>query len=126
MKILCYLGLILSLINCSLIKVDIEPIVATVTELTTCLENGEQTKVFSPQDEYIFVCGHVRALRPVDIKVLWYYKEELIFQQDGKDMHGDFHSFLQPGNNINFPVGGYRVDVLIGGVVDKSTEFRVE
>lgn len=126
MKTICSLGLIFFLLSCSLIRVNVEPIIATVTELTTCLENGEQTKIFSPQNEYIFVCGHIRAPRPVDIKIHWYYKDEVIFQQDGTDIQGDFHSFLQPGNNITFPLGEYRVDVLIGGVVAKSTEFRVE
>jgi hypothetical protein len=126
MKLFCYPVLILALLSCALIRVNVEPIAATVTELSTCLENGEQTEVFSPEDEYIFACGHIQSLQPVDIKILWYYEDKLIFQQDGKDMNGDFHSFIQPGNNVTFPIGKYRVDVLIGGVVAKSVEFRVE
>jgi hypothetical protein len=111
---------------------NIEPIAATVTELSTCTgvdENGapsEITTIFSPDTERIFVCGYLEAFQPIDIDIHWYYEDELVFQQNGKSLTGQFFSFVEPGKTDTFPEGNYRIDILIGGVVAKSTEFRVE
>jgi hypothetical protein len=114
--------------GCSLnFKTNVKPIAATVTELSACRKDGKPAEVFSPDEEHIFVCGHIETLQPVDINLYWYYEDELVFQQDGEDVDGDFHSFLTPGEKMEaFPTGAYRIDVLIGGVVTRSTKFRVE
>ena len=127
-KLAIYFCMVISpfILGCSFLNMNIEPIAATITELTACREDGESREVFSPNDERIFVCGYVETVQPVDINIHWFYKDELVFQQVGEDMDGDFFSFVQPGSSGTFPIGDYRIDILIGGVVAKSTEFRVE
>lgn len=112
--------------GCSFLNMNIEPIAATVTELSACREDGKSTEIFSTNDERIFACGYAQTVQPVDINIYWYYKDELVFQQIGEDIDGDFYSFVQPGSAGTFPTGNYRIDIVIGGVVAKSTEFRVE
>ncbi len=123
-----FLGLvfIVFVLGCSFTNINVEPIAATVTELSACNENGESIDVFLPEKAGIFVCGYVQTLQPVDINIYWYYEDELVFQQIGENIDGDFYSFVQPGKVETFPEGNYRIDILIGGVVAESTEFRVK
>lgn len=130
-------GLILILICCSTIIVlsrfyKIEPITATVTELSLCKSVDENHKpietatTFSPETKRIFVCGYLRTINPLDIQLYWYYENKLFLVQAGKDINGYFSSVLTPDANQNFPEGTYRVEVQIGGTRSASAEFRVE
>ncbi|MEW5959068.1 MAG: hypothetical protein AB1801_15155 [Chloroflexota bacterium] len=131
-RLLLGLITILLVVSCSFVNVEVEPIGATVKELSVCKGADEigkpvgVSKVFSPEEERIFACGYLETLQPIDIDIQWYYKNELVFRQTGKDIKGYFYYFIRPEKIDAFPEGAYRIDVLIGGVVAESTEFRVE
>lgn len=107
-------------------RTNMEPIAVTVTELSACRENGEPTKVFTPDENRIYVCGYIETLHPIDIEIYWYYENELVFRQIGEKIDSDFHSYVEPSEKVeSFPVGNYRIDILVGGVVVKSAYFHV-
>jgi hypothetical protein len=123
---------IVFLLGCALLNLHVSPIAMTVTELSACSgvnEAGEfvglSQKVLSNQDR-IYACGYVETVEPVDLEIRWYHKDELVFHQTGKNLKGEFLSFVQPGKSGVFPKGEYRIDVLFGGSVLRSAKFVVE
>lgn len=110
----------------------ISPIVANVTNLTTCSDIDNQGRPlnisdsFSPQAKHIFVSGHLNTVNTTDIHILWYYQNTLMVSQKGKYDTGYFFASITPGLNDDFPYGDYKVEVRIGGALAASTKFRVE
>jgi hypothetical protein len=109
------------------LNVNIEPIAATITQFSTCDENGQEKYTFASDEKRIFVCGQIETAAPVDLSINWYYKDQLVFQQFGKNAKdGHFYNFVEPSKSNEFPEGKYRVEILVGNVVAESSDFWVE
>jgi hypothetical protein len=122
------LAVILSVVSCS---ATVKPITAGITELSACKGWDGSGKpigiydVFQPDEDRIYACGYLMTNQPITFQVHWYYEDELVFTQVGEYGEGYFYSFIEPKGE-NFPIGRYRIEVVIGKMVIRSTEFRVE
>lgn len=125
------LGLIVVVLitGCS---VTAKPIAIGVTELSACrgLDDNARpvgiSKSFSADEKRIFACARLQTNVPITLKTHWYYEGKLVFTQVGQDLgEGYFYSFIEPVGE-SFPVGAYRIEIVIGNTIVRSTEFRVE
>lgn len=129
-----FFGLVLTslVLGCSFLNLKVEPIVATVTELSVCKgidETGKPlgiSEVFSTKDERIYVCGYLDTTQPIDLEIYWYHEKQLIFQKSGKNVEGYFYGFIQPKKGQSFAEGEYEIEVRALGTLAQKTQFRVE
>jgi len=124
-------GIVLFSLACSIGPIRIDPVTAKVTRLSACESVdkdgnpiGEATE-FSANIERIFACGYLETNEPMDIEILWYYEDEVVFQQFGPNIKGNFFSYVESGRDT-FVKGTYRIEILIGNGLVGQTEFEIK
>ena len=124
--ILIVVGLVLS--SCT----PPPPLEVSITSLSACKDWDKTgnplgvSKIFSPNEERISVCGHLQTNDPpITLSVNWYYEDKLITTEVVRDVFDNFHSSIEPSGE-NFAIGDYQVEVFVGKRVMQSVEFRVE
>lgn len=109
-----------------------KPLEVNITSLVACKSWDKEgkpigvSKIFSPTEKRIYACGHLRTNDPpIALVVDWYYENRLISSEVLKDVYDNFHSSIEPSQET-FPIGEYRIEVVVGKRPMQSTEFRVE
>lgn len=127
--VLFWIALSAVLFGCSLL---VEPFTVNMPELYTCRgpdeETGEptgRTSVFSTADTRIYACGRLQTTRPVWLQIVWYHEAQIVLVESGLHESGYYYSWIQPRESNHFPVGHYKLEVLLAKTVLRSAEFEV-
>jgi hypothetical protein len=110
-----------------------QPVAIGITEIGTCggydEENGTPIDIkdtFSTDDERIVLYFYLKTNIDVTLGYRWFHEGKLVYShQASKNAEGYNFGWLSTKKGKKFPVGSYRVEVVLGNSVLRATEFYV-
>ena len=107
-----------------------QPVSVTISEIGTCGDydkiNNEPVNIadeFLSSDSQITVYFYTETNLQAEITYRWFFEDDLIAEYQAPLEKGYNFGWIIPKET--FPVGEYKVDILLGQVVLRSTAFRV-
>jgi len=111
-----------------------QPVAIGISEIGTCKSYNEEdgtpqdiTSTFSPDDERVVLYFYLETNIDVVLTYRWYYEGSLVYtHQASKNEPGYNFGWLNAKEGKQLPLGTYQIQVALGEMVIRSTEFRVE